>query len=331
MKLSLHLLICLVFILSISIYAQSETEKGVELYRNGDYKKALDVLKRATKAEANNAQAWYFLGLAQMNENKLGDAEKSLKKSISLNSGNSLFHSALALVYLMRNNSENANTEAQTSLTLDKQNAVAYYVLGAIFFRNGAYNRSYEYAKKTIGLNPSYASGYLLKAESLISSFIQQSGTVLPPTNYRSELLKEAGDDLEKYVTLSLKNKDISFYQNYLESIRFFAEYYSKTGEANSDSAERQEPNTTALKILSKPRASYTDSARAAGVKGTITLLINFSADGTTKDILVIRSLGFGLDQEAIRAAKKIKFNPQMKDSKPISVVKMVQYTFTLY
>ena len=266
-----------------------------------------------------------------MNENKLGDAEKSLKKSISLNSGNSLFHSALALVYLMRNNSDNANTEAQTSLTLDKQNAVACYVLGAIFFRNGAFNRSYEYAKKTIGLNPSYSSGYLLKAESLISSFIQQSGTVLPPANYRSELLKEARDDLEKYVTLSPKNKDISFYQNYLESIRFFAEYYSKTGETNSDSAEKLAPNTTTLKILSKPRANYTDSARSAGVMGTITLLINFSADSTTKDILVIRSLGFGLDQEAIRAAKKIKFTPEIKDGKPISVVKLVQYTFTLY
>jgi len=45
---------------------------------------------------------------------------------------------------------------------------------------------------------------------------------------------------------------------------------------------------------------------------------------------LVVKPLGFGLDEEAVKAARKIKFQPATKDGKPVSIVKRVQYSFSI-
>ncbi len=82
---------------------------------------------------------------------------------------------------------------------------------------------------------------------------------------------------------------------------------------------------------MSKPRASYTDRARSAGVSGIIRLAVGFSADGKVKNILIIKPLGYGLDEQAVSAARQIKFQPAQREGKPIAVVKIVEYSFTIY
>jgi TonB family protein len=66
-------------------------------------------------------------------------------------------------------------------------------------------------------------------------------------------------------------------------------------------------------------------------VTGTIRLLVGFAADSKVKHILVVKPLGYGLDEEAVRAARQIKFIPSAKDGKPISVVKTIEYSFSIY
>ncbi len=330
------LFICCILFVCVSIFAQSETEKGINLYKINEYKKAIDVLKKASKNDSKNSQLWYYLGLSQINENKLKDAEKSFKKAIQLDSTNAQNHIGLAYFYLLRNDLANAQSEAKFAVELNPKETESHYhyILGIASFRGGAYNTAYERAKKAIQLDSNFANAYFLKTEALVSSFIQQAGTVIRPTNTRGELLTEATADLEKYVSLSGKNPDLSFYKEYLQSVRFFAEYYNQPDRnipPNLDVIAKPDPNQTSIDITSKPRASYTDRARNAGVSGTITLLVGFSEDAKIKNIMVIKSLGFGLDQEAIRAAKGIKFKPATKDGKPVSVVKMIQYSFSLY
>lgn len=165
MKFSRYLLICLVLVLPVSALAQNDLAKGVELYKAKNYDGAVSFFKKFTKTNSADANAWYYLGLSQMGDNKLKDAEKSLKKSISINQNNSVTFSTLAYLYLLRNKSNEAKEEAANSLKLDKQNADAQYVMGVIAFRDGFYNRSYDYAKKIILIDSSYSSAYLLKAE----------------------------------------------------------------------------------------------------------------------------------------------------------------------
>jgi len=88
---------------------------------------------------------------------------------------------------------------------------------------------------------------------------------------------------------------------------------------------------TTPLKILSKPRASYTDAARQAGLQGKVVLKVTFQADGTVGSVVPVSGLGSGLTERAIAAAKAIKFEPQFKGGRAVSVTKTIEYTFTIY
>lgn len=90
-------------------------------------------------------------------------------------------------------------------------------------------------------------------------------------------------------------------------------------------------PVTVAFKILAKPRANYTDAARQNQVQGTVTLRVTFLASGQIGSISPVSGLPYGLTEQAIAAARSIKFEPQKVDGVGKSVTKQVQYSFTIY
>lgn len=85
------------------------------------------------------------------------------------------------------------------------------------------------------------------------------------------------------------------------------------------------------LIILSKPFARYTDTAMSRGVSGIVQLRIQFKADGDIGDITVKKDLGSGLTDNAVEAAKRIKFLPAQVDGKNVDITKTFQYTFATY
>lgn len=88
---------------------------------------------------------------------------------------------------------------------------------------------------------------------------------------------------------------------------------------------------TESLKILSKPKAVYTDQARRNQVQGTVKLRVVFLANGTIGSVFALNGLTDGLTEQAMTAAREIKFEPQKVSGQPISVVKTLEYSFTLY
>lgn len=87
----------------------------------------------------------------------------------------------------------------------------------------------------------------------------------------------------------------------------------------------------TRMKILSKPGPIYTESARVNQVQGVVTLRAVFSASGQVTNISVLKGLPNGLSEQAIAAARQIKFIPAMKDGRAVSVSMVVEYNFNLY
>lgn len=83
-------------------------------------------------------------------------------------------------------------------------------------------------------------------------------------------------------------------------------------------------------KILSKTSPVYSDDARKEGIAGMVVLSVVFGKDGVIRDVKVIKGLGYGLDEEAIKAAQGIKFEPGKKDGQIVSVKARLEYTFTL-
>jgi hypothetical protein len=88
---------------------------------------------------------------------------------------------------------------------------------------------------------------------------------------------------------------------------------------------------TTGVKILTKPRANFTDLARFYEITGKVVLRVTFSTNGTVGAVTPLAKLPFGLTERAIAAARGITFEPAMREGTPYSVTKPVEYTFTLF
>ncbi len=82
---------------------------------------------------------------------------------------------------------------------------------------------------------------------------------------------------------------------------------------------------------ISAPDPDYTEEARRAKKQGTCELWLIVDSSGHPRDIKVIRGLGFGLDAKAVEAVKQWKFQPALKDGRPVDVQISVQVDFHLY
>jgi TonB family protein len=83
--------------------------------------------------------------------------------------------------------------------------------------------------------------------------------------------------------------------------------------------------------ILYREKAKYTQEAKDNQVEGMVVLNAVFGADGQLGEINVVRGLPYGLTEKAIEAAKKIRFNPAVKDGRPVSVRGSLEFSFSLY
>jgi TonB family protein len=72
-----------------------------------------------------------------------------------------------------------------------------------------------------------------------------------------------------------------------------------------------------------------TDSEGAA--EGAVRLRVTFQADGTVGEVVLVHGLTEAFNQQAIDAARKMKFTPAVKNGVPVSVTKTVEYTFTRF
>jgi TonB family protein len=88
--------------------------------------------------------------------------------------------------------------------------------------------------------------------------------------------------------------------------------------------------NEKPVEILMKPRPDYTDEARKVRVEGEVLLRVLFTASGDARVLDVIRGLGYGLNESAIRAAERIRFKPAERGGQPVDSTAVVHIVFQL-
>jgi len=87
----------------------------------------------------------------------------------------------------------------------------------------------------------------------------------------------------------------------------------------------------SAPKPTYQPDPEYSEEARKAKYQGTCVLRLVVGPDGRAHDVQVTHTLGLGLDEKAIEAVNTWKFDPAMKDGKPVAVLISVEVSFRLY
>jgi len=103
--------------------------------------------------------------------------------------------------------------------------------------------------------------------------------------------------------------------------------------DARYSETESHQPSSGAnapVEITFKPKPDYTDEGRKLGINGEVRLQVMFSADGRVHVIRVLQGLGYGLDEQAVKAAEQIKFKPALHAGQPIDSMALVQIIFEL-
>ena len=313
-----------------------DAARGVKLYQQGDTVGAIEALRTAVKYHKDDAKAWLYLGLAYVRGGHANRAREAFEKAVKLNPQSAEAHTNWAYTLLLGNKLKEAAREAESALRLNPQIALAHYILGAVRFRERERVNALKEAEAALKINPALLPALLLKSQALIGAFISESVFTKEPGTSRREdaqarwsRLKEAADALEKYINLNPDPVEKEAWGEQLEALRIYGEASGKS-DAGRDLFHIREV-TTKARILKKAEPEYTEAARRNGISGTVILLAVFAADGNVKNIIALQFLPDGLTENCIIAARKIKFEPAIKDGRPVSTAVQIEYNFNLY
>jgi TonB family protein len=87
----------------------------------------------------------------------------------------------------------------------------------------------------------------------------------------------------------------------------------------------------SAPRAIYDPDPEYSEEARKAKFQGSVMLSAIVGPDGRPCDLRVMRSLGMGLDEKAIDAVRRWRFEAAMKDGHPVAVQINIEVAFRLY
>ena len=86
----------------------------------------------------------------------------------------------------------------------------------------------------------------------------------------------------------------------------------------------------TAPQLTYGPEPAFSEKALQAKVQGTVVLRVVVGPDGRTHDIRIQKSLGMGLDEQAIEAIGRWMFEPSRKDGVAVAVLIDIEVNFHL-
>ncbi len=101
--------------------------------------------------------------------------------------------------------------------------------------------------------------------------------------------------------------------------------------EIDGQKVYRVGSGVTAPKALKTPEPLYTEEARKKKIQGTVLLRVIVAPDGKAHYIEITRSLGYGLDEQAIASVKQWEFQPSELNGTPVPVLINIQVSFHLY
>ena len=72
-------------------------------------------------------------------------------------------------------------------------------------------------------------------------------------------------------------------------------------------------------KVIHSVPLQLTDEARAAKFSGSVLVSLTVDTDGNPQNIHVVQSVGLGLDENAVAAAKQFRFQPATRNGTPVA------------
>jgi tetratricopeptide (TPR) repeat protein len=173
--------------LSIPQRARDAFADGSRLLAKTDFAASADKFQRAIAKYAGYYEAYFFLGIAEMNLDRAADAEKDFEKSLDLSGGNyAQPEFGLGQLLCDRGQFAEARAAIQHGLEIDGASWFGNYSYARALFGLGDLENAEKRALQALAAKADFAEAYLLLAD--VHSRENNSSRVL--------------DDLDRYIAL---------------------------------------------------------------------------------------------------------------------------------
>jgi tetratricopeptide (TPR) repeat protein len=178
--------------------ARKAFNKGTTLLAAKDPAKSIPEFQRAIKAFPDFYEAYYKLGIADLELQRPRDAEAAFGKSIELSDGRyALPHFGLGLILCTQNQFADAEASIRTGLDIDPADAAGHFTLAWVLYSAARLPEAEKSARQAILYSSDLAMAYLLLAqihlrENNLSALVQDldSYIKLDPDGPQSESAK---------------------------------------------------------------------------------------------------------------------------------------------
>ncbi|MEK6984119.1 MAG: glycosyltransferase [Nanoarchaeota archaeon] len=134
----------------------SYCQLGIQAQEDGDYGKAVEMLKKSVELNKHYYKSWLNLGASYLKLDNLKEAEFALQQAAVLNPSDYSAHNNLGIVYSKLNMMEVAIKEFLIAVGLNPKSANSHFNLGLTFDSIGAKKEAHKAFTIAIKLNPMY-------------------------------------------------------------------------------------------------------------------------------------------------------------------------------
>jgi TonB family protein len=287
-----------------TIAAERHYKRGQKLYRSGQTEQAIEELYTALSVREIYYEAQLLLGRSLIEAKRYREAAATLREIKPPEGGAAEVHKLLGRAHYKMNKLHEAARNLHYAIGFSKRpDYELHYLLGLVMLRQGDGEGAVDEATRAAVLNPRFAP-----ARKLLSD------AYLMETDY-----KGSEKALKHYLASVRDRTEAAEIKEHIEALR------SLGGAKPQKSVQKP---ITLPRIYRIPHPGYTLEALRYKVEGSVRLEVLFGSDGAVKHALVVRGLGFGLDEEALKAARGIEFKPGEVGGQSVSVWMGVEILF---
>lgn len=138
---------------------------GLDLYLAGDYYAAIRILTEYIDNGGISADtAYYYIGLAYSDLQKLPEAGENLSKAVNLEPNKSMYQYRLGVVYYRLMALDKAIEHLKKSIDLNPEHQRSRFILGNAYFKQGNIEKAEHTFTKIISSSPDFADAYYYRA-----------------------------------------------------------------------------------------------------------------------------------------------------------------------
>lgn len=95
-------------------------------------------------------------------------------------------------------------------------------------------------------------------------------------------------------------------------------------------SAIHPRSHVTPPRLINAADPAFSDTARRNATSGTAVVGLTVNTSGQPEDVCVVRALGMGLDEEAVKAVNRFQFVPAMMNGRPVPFAIKMEVNFKI-